>query len=84
MIVRKVLCPTDFSEGAEASWNVALGLANQFEAEVILLHVVPEPPRLTEAWFCCAEPTEGQHRPLRMQEHDGVKATLPGSDGWSA
>jgi len=30
------------------------------------------PPRLTEAWFCCAEPTEGQHRPLRMQEHDGV------------
>ena len=50
MIVRKVLCPTDFSEGAEASWNVALGLAKQFEAEVILLHVVPEPPRLTEAY----------------------------------
>jgi len=30
------------------------------------------PPRLTESWFCCAEPTEGQFRPLRMKEHDGV------------
>ena len=49
-MVRKVLCPTDFSEGAEAGWNVALALAMQFEAEVILLHVVPEPPRLTEAY----------------------------------
>jgi len=25
-------------------------------------------PRLTEAWFCCAEPTEGQGRPLRVKE----------------
>ncbi len=25
----------------------------------------PRPPRLTEPWFCCAEPTKGQFRPLR-------------------
>ncbi len=30
------------------------------------------PPRLTEPWFCCAEPTEGQFRPLHTNEHDGI------------
>lgn len=29
-------------------------------------------PRLTETWFCCAEPMEGQFRPLRIQGQDGV------------
>ncbi|MBI4513107.1 MAG: hypothetical protein HY702_03265 [Gemmatimonadetes bacterium] len=24
----------------------------------------PRPPRLTEPWFCCAEPTEEQFQPL--------------------
>jgi hypothetical protein len=28
------------------------------------------PPRLTEAWFCCAEPTEGQCRPLQVNEQN--------------
>jgi radical SAM superfamily enzyme YgiQ (UPF0313 family) len=28
------------------------------------------PPRLTEAWFCCAEPTEGQCRPLEVNEQN--------------
>ncbi len=27
------------------------------------------PPRLTEPWFCCAEPTEAQFRPFQMKEH---------------
>ncbi|MET0514650.1 MAG: CUAEP/CCAEP-tail radical SAM protein [Nitrospiraceae bacterium] len=26
----------------------------------------PKPPRLTEAWFCCAEPTAGQFKPLQI------------------
>lgn len=29
----------------------------------------PKPPRLTESWFCCAEPTTQQFRPLQTNEH---------------
>ena len=32
----------------------------------------PKPPRLTEAWFCCAEPTAGQFMPLQMKGHGEV------------
>jgi len=32
----------------------------------------PKPPRLTEAWFCCAEPTAGQFIPLQMKGHGEV------------
>lgn len=48
--LRKLLFPTDFSEPSEAAWGYALTLAREFEAEVVLLHVVPEPPRLAEAY----------------------------------
>ncbi len=48
--LRKLLFPTDFSESSEAAWGYALTLAREFEAEVVLLHVVPEPPRLAEAY----------------------------------
>ena len=48
--LRKVLFPTDFSEPSEAAWGYVLALAKEFEAEVVLLHVVPEPPRLAEAY----------------------------------
>ncbi len=48
--IRKVLFPTDFSEASEAAWGFALSLAQEFGAEVALLHVVPEPPRLAEAY----------------------------------
>jgi len=30
------------------------------------------PPRLTEPWFCCAEPTEKQFQPLRTERQAGV------------
>ena len=29
-------------------------------------------PRLTESWFCCAEPTQGQFRPLRTTGHEAI------------
>jgi radical SAM superfamily enzyme YgiQ (UPF0313 family) len=29
----------------------------------------PKPPRLTESWFCCAEPTTRQFRPLQTKGH---------------
>ena len=48
--LRKVLFPTDFSEPSEAGWTYALAFAKEFSAEVVLLHVVPDPPRLAEAY----------------------------------
>ena len=47
--IRKVLFPTDFSEPSEAAWGFALSFAKEFRAEVVLLHVIAEPPRLGEA-----------------------------------
>jgi nucleotide-binding universal stress UspA family protein len=40
--LRKLLFPTDFSEASEVAWPYAMTLAEQFGAEMIFLHVVPE------------------------------------------
>ncbi|MDN5943540.1 MAG: CUAEP/CCAEP-tail radical SAM protein, partial [Nitrospira sp.] len=32
----------------------------------------PKPPRLTESWFCCAEPTTQQFRPLQTDGHGEI------------
>ena len=32
----------------------------------------PKPPRLTESWFCCAEPTTQQFRPLLTKGHGEI------------
>jgi|GEM_PF-784183 len=58
--IRKLLFPTDFSEPAEAAWEYALALAGKFDAEVGLLHVVPEIPRRAEPYYKMA--TEEAHR----------------------
>ncbi len=48
--IRRILFPTDFSEPADHAWPFALHFAQEFEAEVHLLHVVSPPPRMTEAY----------------------------------
>ena len=48
--IRRILFPTDFSEPAEYAWSYALTFAQEFGAEVHLLHVIAPPPRLTEAY----------------------------------
>jgi nucleotide-binding universal stress UspA family protein len=48
--IRRILFPTDFSEPAEYAWPYALTFAQEFQAEVHLVHVVAPPPRLTEAY----------------------------------
>jgi nucleotide-binding universal stress UspA family protein len=40
--IRKILVPTDFSESARHALGYALSLAEEFRAEVTLLHVVEE------------------------------------------
>lgn len=54
--VRRILFPTDFSEPADYAWSYALAFAQEFGAEVHLLHVVAPPPRLTEAYAVNFDP----------------------------
>ncbi len=39
--LKKILCPTDFSEPSYAALDHAIELAAHFEAELCLLHIVP-------------------------------------------
>jgi nucleotide-binding universal stress UspA family protein len=54
--IRRILFPTDFSEPAEHAWSFALQFAQDFSAEVHVLHVVAPPPRLTEAYAMNFDP----------------------------
>lgn len=48
--VRKILFPTDFSVHSHAAWEYARELAEAFEAQLILLHVIPPLPLVTEGY----------------------------------
>ncbi len=41
--IKRILCPTDFSESAEHALQYALSLAGVYEAEIELLHVTELP-----------------------------------------
>jgi nucleotide-binding universal stress UspA family protein len=43
MSIKKILVPTDFSECAERASNIALLLAGKMSAELIFLHLFPDP-----------------------------------------
>jgi len=54
--IRRILFPTDFSAHAEHAWLYALMFAQEFRAEVHLLHVVAPPPHFTEAYAANFDP----------------------------
>ncbi len=54
LALRKILCPTDFSEPSYEALEVAVELASQFSAELCLVHVVPEVPR--PSWALMLDP----------------------------
>ena len=43
-----IVCPTDFSTGSNAAVGCALSLAQQADAELLLLHVIEVPPEMRE------------------------------------
>src|SRR5262249_33263616 len=47
--IKKIICPTDFSEPASVALTSAAELASHFDAELCVVHVVPEVPRPTWA-----------------------------------
>ena len=42
MRIKKILCPTDFSESAEKAFEYAVFMATSHKAELVLLHVVDQ------------------------------------------
>jgi nucleotide-binding universal stress UspA family protein len=58
MPIRRILFPTDFSESADHAWTFALQFAQDFGADVHVLHVVAPPPRLTEAYSMDFDPAK--------------------------
>ena len=58
MPIRRILFPTDFSESADHAWMFALQFAQDFGADVHVLHVVAPPPRLTEAYSLNFDPAK--------------------------
>jgi universal stress protein A len=61
--LKKILWPTDFSQPADEGLKIALELANQFSAEILLVHVVAPLPAMHGA----AAPT-GFHIPSVLEE----------------
>jgi nucleotide-binding universal stress UspA family protein len=41
--IRKILCPTDFSDSAQAAFELACALARDYQASLVVLHVTPPP-----------------------------------------
>lgn len=40
--IKKILCPTDLSENAQFALSYAVDLAEKYDAELTLLHVIPD------------------------------------------
>jgi nucleotide-binding universal stress UspA family protein len=64
--LKKIVCPTDFSEPAAEGLKIAKELAIQFSAEMLLVHVVTPLPAMHGA----AAPT-GFHIPAVLEELEG-------------
>ena len=47
LTVKRILCPTDFSDASKRALELAVSVAGQFGAEIYLLNVVPVIPHLT-------------------------------------
>jgi universal stress protein A len=57
--IRKILVPVDFSEHSQAALDQAVGLAQHFDAEVIVFHCYPLPiPTLASAPYASVAPEQ--------------------------
>jgi len=79
--IRRILFPTDFSEYAEHAWSYALTFAQEFGAEVHLLHVVAPPPRLTEAYAVNFDP-EKMVKALTGEANASMDRTVEAAKSW--
>jgi universal stress protein A len=80
MSIKKIACCTDFSENADAAFQMAVELAEKYGAALSLIHVVPPMvnPLLTESeWPVPEENREGLASKLEGKMHEKYGATLP-------
>lgn len=78
MSIKKIACCTDFSENADAAFNMALEMVEKYNAKFILLHVLPPVvnPMLTDSeWAVPEEPVDALVLKLeeRMQQEYGSR-----------
>ena len=64
--LKKIVCPTDFSEPADEGLKIARELATQFSAEMLLVHIVAPLPAMHGG----VAPT-GFHIPAVLEELEG-------------
>lgn len=80
--LNRVLIPTDFSDFSRPAMTYGLAIAARFDAEVHLLHIVPDPAMLVpEAAAFSVESMQAQTEALRQEAIHGLEK-LP-ADGWS-
>ena len=66
--IRKILCPTDFSEPAHKGVEAGVKLAEKFSARLILAHVVTPPVLPVGAHPAAGGAAGGQRIPLLLDE----------------
>lgn len=71
MNIRKILVPTDFSEGARPALDYAVSLARDYKATLCILHVIQE-LAVTPGWYEGVFPIEN----LYMSIEDGAASEM--------
>jgi nucleotide-binding universal stress UspA family protein len=70
--LKKIVCPTDFSEPAHEGFKIARELATQFSAELLLMHVIAPLPAIYGGAV-----STGFHVPAVIEELEGsAKSSL--------
>jgi nucleotide-binding universal stress UspA family protein len=67
----RIVVPTDFSRGSERAWTMAQKMAQNFGAELILLHVLPATPLDVEMQLA-AEERKAELRSLQAAHQLGI------------
>lgn len=67
----RILVPTDFSGGSDRAWSMALRMAANFGAELVLLHVLPGTP-LDVAMQLEIEEKRAERRSLQAEHQLGI------------
>jgi nucleotide-binding universal stress UspA family protein len=77
--VRTILYPTDFSERSDAGFRLACALARDYDARLIVLHVVPTPAIVYLGGVVPPEPDQTRQQlwdKLRLMRPDDPAITL--------
>ena len=80
MLIRKILCPTDFSDGSDAALTMASSLARDNNAKLLIVHVhepnIAYTEGLSAAYGALSEVQRNDSKALL----DNVNPTHPGID----